>query len=108
MIFAEGKFYLATQQKTDFVSTGPWVDTVSARVGVDTTNDGKADQWTDWQEVRESYQGVDGFAKQVAITSAMLDLSKLPEGYGFQVEMRTKASGENKPVIDGFTLKYAR
>ncbi|MBD3673525.1 MAG: hypothetical protein HUJ26_08355, partial [Planctomycetaceae bacterium] len=34
--FAEGRFYLVTQQQTDFVSPGPWVDGVSVRVGVDT------------------------------------------------------------------------
>lgn len=32
---------------TDYVSPGPWVETVEARVGVDTDNDEKIDKWTD-------------------------------------------------------------
>ena len=32
--FAEGQFYLITQQTTDFISSGPWVDGVEARAGV--------------------------------------------------------------------------
>jgi hypothetical protein len=35
---------------------GPWVEKVEARVGVDTDNDEKIDQWTDWQEVKETYR----------------------------------------------------
>ena len=46
VIFAEGKFYLATQQPSDFVSPGPWVETVEVRVGVDTNKDGSIDKWT--------------------------------------------------------------
>jgi|GEM_PF-6908278 len=42
--FAEGQFYLATQQNTDFVSPGPWVDGVEVRVGVDTDGDDTIDQ----------------------------------------------------------------
>ena len=41
--FAEGRFYLATQPEIDFVSPGPWVEKVTARVGVDTDNDGILD-----------------------------------------------------------------
>jgi len=46
VMFAEGKFYLATQQDSDFVSPGPWVETVAVRVGVDTNQDGSVNQWT--------------------------------------------------------------
>ena len=35
IMFAQGKFYLATQQNLDFVSPGPWVEDVEVRVGVD-------------------------------------------------------------------------
>ena len=44
VMFAEGKFYLATQQKDDFVSPGPWVEDVHVRVGVDTDNDKQIDK----------------------------------------------------------------
>ena len=60
-MFAEGKFYLATQQSKDFVSPGPWVDGVQVRVGVDTDNDTQIDQWTDWAKVSESYDYIEGF-----------------------------------------------
>lgn len=106
--FAEGQFYLATQQKTDYVSPGPWVETVSARVGVDTDNDKKVDQWTEWQEVKETYDYIPGFSKQIAKTPAELDLSSLPEGFGFQVELKVVDSTENKskPMINGLSLSF--
>jgi hypothetical protein len=105
--FAEGRFYLATQQKQDFTSPGPWVEQVEARVGVDTNNDGATDQWTDWQEVKETYDYVTGFAKQVQKTTASIDLSGLPDGYGFQFEVKMKDTTENKskPILDKVTLQ---
>ena len=104
--FAEGKFYLATQQKTDFTSPGPWVESVTVRVGVDVDNDGKVDQWTDWAEVKENYDYIEGFSKQVKRTPAQLDLSKLPKGFGFQVELKIEDTTENKskPIIEGLNL----
>lgn len=106
--FAEGQFYLATQQRIDYVSPGPWVETVEARVGVDTDNDQSIDQWTAWAEVSESYDFIPGFSKQVAKTPATLDASHLPEGYGFQVEIRVTDSTENKskPMISGLHLGF--
>ena len=59
--FAEGRFYLATQLRTDFVSPGPWVETVEARVGVDTGDNCKIDKWTNWTEVKESYDYTPAF-----------------------------------------------
>ncbi len=105
--FAEGQFYLATQQQTDYASPGPWVETVTARVGVDTDNDQKIDEWTDWQEVKESYDYIPGFSKQVAKTPAQMDLSVLPDGFGFQVEIKMEDSTENKskPMIEGIQLE---
>ena len=106
--FAEGKFYLATQQKTDYTSPGPWVETVEARVGVDIDNDQKIDQWTDWTQVKESYDYIKGFSKQVAKAPAELDLSKLPAGFGFQVELKLTDSTENKskPMIDRLSVSF--
>ena len=106
--FAEGRFWLATQPEEDFVSPGPWVETVQVRVGVDSDNDAKIDTWTEWQEVKETYDYIDGFAKQVAKTAAESDLSALPAGYGFQYELNITDMTENKskPIIDSVSLKF--
>ena len=104
--FADGRFYLVTQTSNDYVSPGPWVEKVETRVGVDTNKDGKADQWSKWQEVKESYDYVKGFSKQVKKTPAQLDLSGLPEGFGFQVELKLADTTENasKPLIESLEL----
>ncbi len=106
--FAEGQFYLATQQEIDYVSPGPWVEKVTARVGVDTGNDGKIDHWSDWGELKESYDYIPGFSKQVARIPASLDLSKLPDGFGFQIEFKLEDMTENKskPTIESLTLSF--
>ena len=106
--FAEGQFYLATQQSTDFVSPGPWVDGVEVRVGVDTDGDDTIDQWTDWSAVSESYDHVPGFAKQVSKTPASLDLSGLPEGVGFRFEVKLADTTKNdsKPILDRVELTF--
>jgi len=106
--FAEGQFYLATQQKTDYVSPGPWVGDVEARVGVDANNDGRIDEWTHWTEVKESYDYIPGFSKQIARNPAKLDLSGLPAGYGFQIQLRlTDATGnKSKPIIEKMVLAF--
>ena len=108
IMFAEGKFYLATQTSRDFVSPGPWVENVEVRVGVDTDNDGSIDQWTDWTDVKESYDYTPGFAKQIAKTSARLDLSRLPAGFGFQYEIRIQDTTENesKPILDKIVVAF--
>lgn len=106
--FAEGRFYLATQQKTDYVSDGPWVESVEVRVGVDTDNDGSIDKWTDWSKVQESYDYIPGFAKQVSRKPASLDLADLPDGFGFQFEVRVKDTTENEsiPILDKIELAF--
>ncbi|MFK7910138.1 MAG: hypothetical protein AB8F34_05995 [Akkermansiaceae bacterium] len=106
--FAEGRFYLATQQSTDYTSPGPWVEKAEVRVGVDTDNDGKTDKWTDWQQVKESYDYIKGFSKQIKKTPASLDLSSLPEGYGFQFEIKLTDTTENKskPILESVELKF--
>ncbi|MEP1643952.1 hypothetical protein [Rhodopirellula bahusiensis] len=108
IMFAEGKFYLATQQAMDFVSDGPWVDGVQIRVGVDVDQDQSIDQWTEWTTIKESYDHVPGFAKQVSRTPAELDLSKLPEGFGYQFEIKLEDTTENdsKPVLDAVELMF--
>ncbi|MDA7891346.1 hypothetical protein N9B14_02145 [Akkermansiaceae bacterium] len=106
--FAEGRFYLATQQKTDYTSPGPWVETVEVRVGVDANNDGKIDKWTEWQELKETYDHTPGFSKQIQKTPASLDLATLPEGYGFQFEIKLTDSTENKskPILESVELQF--
>jgi hypothetical protein len=108
--FAEGRFYLATQQKTDWVSDGPWVERVEVRVGVDTTKNGRVDTWSKWGEIKESYRLVEGFSKQVAVAPARQELDELPAGYGFQFELRLTdtTANESKPIIDRVTLSFDR
>lgn len=74
-----------------------------------TDKDEKIDQWTDWTEVKESYDYIKGFSKQISRTPADLDLSKLPAGYGFQVQLRLTDSTENKskPIIQRMSLSFA-
>jgi len=107
--FAEGRFYLATQQSTDYVSDGPWVESVEVRVGVDSDNDGQIDQWTEWQAVKETYDHTPGFAKQVKKKPASADVSALPAGFGFQFEVKITDTTENqsKPMLDKVTLSLS-
>lgn len=109
VMFAEGQFYLVTQGE-DFVSPGPWVESVEVRVGVDTDKDGAVDTWSDWQAVKETYDYIPGFSKQVAQTPAKLDLSGLPEAYGFQFEVSITDTTDNpsKPVLDKITVSFEK
>ena len=106
--FAEGQFYLFTQQSTDYTSPGPWVEKVETRIGVDTNNDGKLNEWTDWTEVKETYDYSQGLSKHVDKTTAQLDLTKLSSGYGFGFEMRMTDTTKNKskPMVDRVTLTF--
>ena len=110
IMFAEGKFYLVTQTSKDFVSPGPWVKGVEVRVGVDANKDGAVNQWTEWQEVNETYSAVPGFAKQVSKIPAKMDLSDLPEGYGFQFELRLNDTTKNdsRPELDKVSLTFSK
>lgn len=104
--FAEGQFYLLTQQNTDYVSPGPWVDGVTARAGVDIDANGTIDQWTAWQTVKESYDHNPEYIRVVDKTPAALNLSSLPKGYGFQFEFRvdnTVVPGVS-PLMDRVSL----
>jgi hypothetical protein len=107
--FAEGQFYLIQQRgDVDFVSPGPWVPGVEARVGVDTSGDGKINKWTKWQEVTETYSHKPGFARIVDKTPATIDLRNLPAGYGFAFEYRTRAVDGQivNVVMDQVELKF--
>lgn len=106
--FAEGQFYLLTQQKTDWDSPGPWVEKIEVRVGVDTDNDGKLDQYTDWTEVQESYDYHKTLSKHVQKTAAIADLTALPAGHGFGFELRITDTTENKsrPMLDKVTVTF--
>lgn len=108
IMFVEGKFYMLTQTRYDYISSGPWVETVEVRVGVDTDNDGVIDHWSNWQVVKEQYDYIEGFAKQVKRIPAQLDLSGLPKGFGFQFELRLTDSTQNesKPILDKVVLSF--
>ena len=108
--FAEGKFYLIHQTSNDYISPGPWVETVKVCVGADTDKDGQIDHWTEWQEVKESYDYIKGFAKQIKRNPAALDLSKLPEAYGFCFEIDLEDATENKssPVLDSVEIEFEK
>ena len=106
--FAEGKFYMITQFSQDFVSPGPWVESVKGRAGVDTDGDGNMDEWTDWQDLKEEYSHKKGYARQVNRKPAAIDTSKLPAGHGFLFELKIedKTENESKPVIEKVTLNF--
>ena len=106
--FAEGKFYLITQTAKDYVSNGPWVEKVESRVGVDTTNNGKIDKWSKWSEVKESYDYIKGFSKQIKKTPARQNLAALPEGFAFQIEVKISdvTSNASKPLIESLELSF--
>jgi len=90
---------------SDFKTLAPPVD---ERVGVDTDNDKKIDKWSEWTKVQERYDYVKGFAKQVAREPAKMDLSKLPDGFGFQFELKIEDTTENPsvPVIDQVKIAF--
>ncbi len=106
--FAEGRFYLVTQTSNDYVSPGPWVEKIEARVGVDTDNDGKVNQWTKWTEVKETYDYIPGFSKQIKRTPAAIDLAGLPAGYAFHADLKISDTTENKskPIIESLHLSF--
>ena len=75
---------------------------------MDENNDGEIDTWSDWQEVKERYDYIEGFAKQIKRIPAALDLSDLPPGYGFGFEIRLENTTQNtsKPILDRITLTF--
>lgn len=93
--FAEGQFYLIQQRgENDFISSGPWLDALEVRIGVDIAGNGEIDQWTSWQGIKETYSRKPGFARIINVAPASPDVSSLPEGYGFCFEYRTHQSQE--------------
>ena len=81
---------------------------METRVGVDTDNNGKIDQWTNWDELKESYDHIQGFSKQIEKKPATLDLTGLPYGFGFQVEvkMTDTTSNQSKPLLQKLALYF--
>lgn len=103
--FAGGKFYLLVQRaSSDFISSGPWVDGVQARAGVDTDNDGKIDQWTPFSQIKETYHAKPGFARIVEKTPASIDVSDLAAGYRFSVEVKLNKKNDLAPVINNLKV----
>lgn len=110
IMFAEGQFYLVTQLEEDFVSSGPWVETVQVRMGVDTNDDGEINEWSDWELVKEEYDYIEGFSKQIEKKPAKMTFSDLPEGYGFQFEIKIEdtTANESKPVLDKVVVMFEK
>ncbi|MDA0905391.1 MAG: hypothetical protein O2874_03610 [Verrucomicrobia bacterium] len=108
--FAEGQFYLINQTPKDYISPGPWVESAEVRVGVDTSKDGKADTWSEWAEVKEQYDHIAGFSKQIKRIPASMDLSKLPHGHGLSFEIRLTDTTENssKPMIEQLEISFSK
>lgn len=106
--FAEGRFYLINQTSSDYASPGPWVESVEVRAGVDTTGDGRLDTWTEWHAVKESYQGIAGFSKQIERIPAEMDLSGLPaaRGFGFELRIKDTTSNPSLPVLDSVRISF--
>ena len=107
--FAEGQFYLMQQRgDVDFISPGPWVEGVEARLGVDTDGNGVVNEWTKWQVIKEFYTQKKGFLRIVETKPATLDVSKLPKGYGFCFEYKTNSvkSQSVKVKMDQVIMKF--
>lgn len=106
--FAEGQFYIITQRSTDYISSGPWVDGVEARAGVDANNDGSIDQWTNWQTLTESYDHTPGYSRVTTVTPAEIDMSSLPSGYGFQFELKLDDNvvPGSTPIMDRVEMSF--
>ncbi|WP_016954257.1 hypothetical protein [Catenovulum agarivorans] len=104
--FAEGQFYLLVQRSSnDFISQGPWVDGVQARVGVDVNNDGAVDQWTEFTPVKASYKAKPGFARVVEEIPATLDVSELASGYQFTLELKLSKQNNVSPIISNIRVQ---
>ena len=103
--FAEGKFYLVTQYK-DYVSSGPWVNGVKVRIGMDLDGNNKVDKWTKWQRVKESYNHTPGFARVVSKIPAEMNLSSLPQMKQLKFEFKLEKVKNVKPIIDKIIIKY--
>jgi hypothetical protein len=75
---------------------------------VDTTNNGKIDRWSKWSEMKESYDYIKGFSKQIKKTPAKINLANLPAGFGFQIEVRISdvTSNASKPLIESLDLSF--
>ena len=60
--------------------------------------------------IKESYDYIPGFSKQVARTAAQMDLSSLPEGFAFQFELKITDTTENdsKPILDKVLLSFEK
>lgn len=101
--FAEGKFYLLVQSiHNDFISDGPWIDGVEIRAGVDIDNDGEIDNWTPFRKIKEVYSQKDDFMRVVNSDPALLQISELPAGYAFKIEMLFYNHNNIYPIIDSF------
>ena len=66
------------------------------------------DQWSEWQDARETYSAIPGFAKQVDRTPAKVSFSDLPAGKGFQIEAKlvSPEGQETLPKLDRLIANF--
>jgi hypothetical protein len=66
------------------------------------------DTWTGWKEVRESYDCVKGFSKQIKRIPAEMDLAELPaaEGVGFELRVKDTTSNPSMPILDSVRISF--
>ena len=109
-LWKENQFYLINQTEHDYITPGPWVPGVQARVGVDTNNDGKIDEFTPWQEIKRTMVIKKGFSQVINVTPAKIDLTPLPSGFAFSFEFKINAKDSTKvlPIMDSVKLSFQR
>ncbi len=58
--------------------------------------------------MKETYDYVEGFSKQIQRIPAAIDLSELPAGFGFCFEFRTEdaTQNESQPILDRISLIF--
>lgn len=98
--FAKGNFYLITKNGNyDYISSGPWLNGIEVRIGIDTNGDDQINYWTEWQKTKESYSRKDGFARIIDVTPASIELKHTPKAYGFCFEYRTVGLNNQSTLV---------
>lgn len=104
IIFAENMFYLIVQEGNyDYMSTGPWLDGVEVRLGLDINNDNDVDYWTKFRKIKESYSLKKGFTKVIDVIDAEISFDSIYL-YGFKIEFRLNEKNGCYPEISHLNI----